>query len=123
MIGVVESKFLLVTIICSITTLSVHTVKSIIKRRSLGSKLNTNALTRRAIIQDFKYCNKYYKLKVGSNVTQGDRVYCDKNKGDEENWVLCATLANATARSFLVFSVFRFARAENFRLGENRLLS
>ena len=24
-------------------------------------------------------CDKYYKLKVGSNVTHGGRVHCDRN--------------------------------------------
>ena len=46
MIGVFESKFLLVTIICSVPLLSVFTVKIMITRRSLGSKLNTNVRTR-----------------------------------------------------------------------------
>ena len=41
MIRVFDSKFLLVTIICSVMILSVLTVKIMITRRSLGSKLNT----------------------------------------------------------------------------------
>ena len=46
MIGVFESKFLLVTIICSVPILSVLTVKIMSTRCSLGSKLNTNVRTR-----------------------------------------------------------------------------
>ena len=56
----------------------------------------------RAIIQNFKYCNKCCKLKVGYNVTHGDREYCDKNEGDAENRVLCATLAVFSFCEFLV---------------------
>ena len=46
MIGVVESKFLLVTIICSVPIMSILTVKIMITRRSLGSKHNTDVRTR-----------------------------------------------------------------------------
>ena len=43
--GLRKYKFLLVIIICSVPIISVHTVKRIITRRSLGSKLDTNART------------------------------------------------------------------------------
>ena len=81
MIGVFESKFLQVTIICSVPTLSVLTVKIMITRRSLESKLNTNVRTgmRVQLFRILNICDKYYKLKVGSNVTHGDGVYCDRN--------------------------------------------
>ena len=53
MIGVFESKFLLVTIICSVPILSVVTVKIMIIRRSLGSKLNINVCTRTCNYSEF----------------------------------------------------------------------
>ena len=53
MIGVFESKFLLVTIICSVPILNVLTVKIIITRRSLGYKLNTNSRTRTCNYSEF----------------------------------------------------------------------
>ena len=81
MIEVFKSKFLLVTIICSIPILSVLTVRIMITRRSLGSKLNTNVRTRPCNYSEFtlNICDKYYKLKVRSNVTHGDGVHCDRN--------------------------------------------
>ena len=51
-----------------------------------------------AVIQNFEYCNKYHKCKVGSNVTHGNRVHCDENEVNGENRVPCATLADATTR-------------------------
>ena len=36
----------------------------------------------RAIFQNFKYCNKYYKLEVRSNVTRADRVHSDYDKNE-----------------------------------------
>ena len=53
MISVFESKFLLVTIICSVPILSVLPVKIIIIRRSLGYKFNTNVRTRTCNYSEF----------------------------------------------------------------------
>ena len=53
MIGVFESKFLLVTIICSVPILSVLTVKIMNARRSLGYKLNNNVRTRTCNYSEF----------------------------------------------------------------------
>ena len=55
MIGVFESKFLLVTVICSVPILSVLTVKIIITRRALGSNQTLMCVQGRAVIQNFKY--------------------------------------------------------------------
>ena len=55
MIGVFESKFLLVTVICSVPILSVLTVKIIITRRALGSNQTLMCVQGRVVIQNFKY--------------------------------------------------------------------